>query len=235
MLENLKNVLTIENIIYLVAILIIAVVIMFVLKTIRNKAEEELASLLYVKNDTAGYLALLENKRLNLVFRKSTILIYKLDGHLVCGNKDAINYLFDKILSLKLEPKERIEFNMKKLSYYACEGDKIQSESALASIEKILGKEERYAYIVNEARLIFDIYINKNTDNIQKLKAMVKKEKNATKRGITLYRIAKLEYFKGNLARAEESLLEAKKYLKGTHWYDICNEAIKNKDVLGYK
>ncbi len=235
MIENIKSILTTANILYLVALLIVSIFIMLILGKIRQKAIEQLNTLLYVQNDAVGYLTLLENKKLTIVFKKSTIMLYKLDGHLICGNSGQINFIFDEISKMKLEPKEKIEFNMKKLSYYACEGNKEKSESALACIEKILNKEEKYKYIVQEAQLIFDIYINKNTKNISKLKAMFKNEKGSVQKGITLYRIAKLEHFDGRDAKAEEALLSAKGYLKGTHWYEICCEAIKNKDVLDYK
>ncbi len=234
-MDNLKGVFTIQNIVYLVAVFAVAVLIMLALKSIRKNAEAELSNLLYVKNDIRTYFALLENKRLNLVFRKSTILIYKLDGYLVLGSDKEIGLMFDEISKIKLEPQEKIEFNMKKLSYYATKGDREKCESALSCIEKIFAKEKKYTYMIEEARLIFDVYINKNVNMISKIKASVKKENNTIRKGISLYRIAKLEHFNGNDSKANEALLEARKYLKGTHWLEICNSAIEDKDVLNYK
>lgn len=221
---------------YFAGLLIVIFIMMFLLNKLREKTTNELEKVLYIQNNPKLYLELLKNSKLKILYRKSALLQLELNAYLIFGEDSQIEHiikLLDKIIMTK---GESLEYNEKKLSYYCSKGKKEKAEEALNKLEELLSKVkgEKAALIRKESKLIFHIYIGHDTKLIEELEKSLEYQQGIS-RGITLFRLAKLNYFDKNNKRAQEFLLEAKKLLKGTAWYNITEAALGDLSVLNYK
>lgn len=137
---------------------------------------------------------------------------------------------------MKMTKGESLEYNQKKLSYYCSLGNKDKAQDALKKIENILSKAkgDKAQWLLKESKLIYDIYISRDTKLIRELEKVQAGQQGAT-RGLTLYRLAKLYYFDKDNSKAREYLVQAKELLKNTFWFDIAESALKDLSVLNYK
>ena len=82
--------------------------------------------------------------------------------------------------------------------------------------------------------MIFDIYIRRDTNLIEELEQAQMNGQGITG-GLTLYRLAKLNFFANNVEKAHTYLIRAKELLVNTAWADIVESALKDMSVLNYK
>lgn len=225
-----------ERFIYFSVFLTAVFLLLSLLGRLRRKTSNELEKVLYIRNDPGLYLRLLENPKLKLLFSKSTLLQFRLNAYLLSGEDERIKETIALLDRLPMARGERLEFLQKKLSYFCNQGSEDQAEAALKKIEELLAraKGEHARFILKESKLIFDIYIKHDTGLIKELEQLQKGQQGAA-RGITLYRLAKLNYFAHDSGKAREYLKQAQKLLTGTTWRDIAESALADLTVLDRK
>lgn len=224
------------KLIYLIIFPIAVFLLLFLLNKLRRKTTNELEKVLYIQNDPGLYLQLLKNPKLKILYPGSTLLHFELNACLLLGDDAEIAHRVELLDKAPLSKGESLEYHQKKLSYYCTLGRKDRAEAALRKIESILekAKGDHALFILKESRTIFDIYIKHDTKLIEELE-QIQTEQQGVARGVTLYRLAKLSFFKQDDRSTQAYLLKAKELLAGTAWFDIVESALKDKTVLGYK
>jgi hypothetical protein len=221
---------------YYVIFLIVVFVILFLLSKLRRKTTQELEKILYFQNNPKLYLQLLKNSMLKILYRKSILLQFELDAYLLLGDDSRVEDTIGLLDGTPLTKGESLEFCQKKLSYFCTLGKRAEAESALKRIESILSKVkgDKAEFIRQESKMIFDVYIRRDTNLIEELEQAQMNEQGTT-RGLTLYRLAKLNFFDNNVEKAHIYLIRAKELLVNTAWADIVESALKDMSVLNYK
>lgn len=210
----------------------------FLAKT-RDRARVELAAL--YENDLPLYIERLENNRLlRLVYRRSNLLMMLLDGYLAAGDDTNAERTIALLDGMRLQPAEQVEFYQKRLSYYAAVPDADEARATLCALEAYLTRVKaadapRYRELLDEARLLVRIYIDRDVQCIGLLQQKAAKTKNPVMRGVTQYRIAKLAYFKGDEETCQKYLNRAAGNVVGTYYEPIVREALKDRSILERK
>ena len=214
---------------YLILVLILTVLAVMTLEKLRYRSSRTLDEILYVKNDPDLYLRVLQNRWLRLLYSDSTIENYRLNAYLMTGNRKKAEDTFRYLDTKKFSKGEALDYNMKKLSYYALHNNRKKAKEALDYIDRNLKDES----LKEESRLIYGIYVLKDTKLIKKLDAMASEQTGQVK-GLSLFRIAKLYHFDSNDGKAEEYLNRALKYLEKTAYkaqiIDCLNDLKKLED-----
>lgn len=214
---------------YLILVLILTVLAVMTLEKLRYRSSRTLDEILYVKNDPDLYLRVLQNRWLRLLYSDSTIENYRLNAYLMTGNQKKTEDTFKYLDTKKFSKGEALDYNMKKLSYYALHNNREKAKEALDYIDRNLKDES----LKEESRLIYGIYVLKDTKLIKKLDAMASEQTGQVK-GLSLFRIAKLYHFDSDNRKAEEYLNRALKYLEKTAYrtqiIDCLNDLKKLED-----
>lgn len=228
---------TMVKYIYPSLIVLVVVFFVFMLSRLRKAATLELERTLYVKNDPQLYLRLLENPRLKLLYRKSTLSLFALNAQLLTGNDNEIISTLTSLQRVPLTRGEKLEYLTKRLSYFCEKQNREEAYKALEGIEIILKKPKpkpKQASILNECRLIYAIYIKHDLKILPTLKNSLLTQSDPEKT-LTYYRIAKLCYFAGDKTAAKENLLLAKNIQSQSAWSDIVALAIADLSILDRK
>jgi|SRR5690554_2186508 len=222
---------------YTLFIFLIFIGVRIVLNYIRKNTIKHLNELLYIKENYFLYQELLNNTRLRLIFRREMIDILKLNGYLLEGNETNIKKMFFKLDNTKLEPYEKLDYYQKRFSYYVEHKDSEEAKKSLLMLKDIFSKakNQKAISIVEEAELVYDIYILHNTKLIPKLIKKENKINDPIIKGINQYRIAKLYYYENNHKQVDIYLTKALDNVKGTYWYPIIVEAKKDYSILDKK
>ena len=221
---------------YFITLLFLIFLIIFLLNKLREKTTNELEKVLYIQNKPKLYLQLLKNGKLKIIYKRSTLYQFKLNAYLLLGDDFQIENITKSLDIMKMTKGESLEYNQKKLSYYCSQSNKEKAHAAFNKIENILSKAKgnKAKLIRKESKLIFDIYINHDTNLIKELERIQVNQQGII-RGLTLYRLAKLSYFDQNNKKAQAYLVQAKELLRNTVWFDIVESALKNMSILNYK
>ncbi|MDO4499643.1 MAG: hypothetical protein Q4B60_00045 [Erysipelotrichaceae bacterium] len=216
-----------------IAITILIVVFIMFLFKLRKQTISELNKVLLIDNNPKLYLELLNNKRLNLLFEKASIEHLRLKAYLILNDEKLIEDSFDKLDQMKLSKGERVEYNTLKLSYYAKKVNAEKSKEALEELEILLdnARTEESKEILKDAKIIYEVYVAKN-NTVHKELQKLSKEQNGLKKGITLFRLAKLSNYQGNNDSVNKYLNEALKYSKGSTYELIIEECLKDNSKL---
>lgn len=92
------------------------------LSALRTQAEKELRRL--YQQDVALYLERLEhNRRLKLVFRKSVLLLYRLEGYMKLGDNQMIRQIIAQLDQMSLQPRDKLLFLQDRLSFFVSTGE----------------------------------------------------------------------------------------------------------------
>lgn len=222
--------------IYLIGVIVIVVLWSIFLRKLRKYTTQELENVLYIQQNTQLYLNLLTNKKLKLLYRSSSLFMFKLDAYLLLGDDSKIQEIFELLDQSKMTKGERLEYNAKKLSYYSLKQDKDQSSNALETIDKLLkdNKKEAYIKVRDDSHFIYRIYIEHDTSLIPTLKKDINKLQGIQK-GIQLFRLAKLYHYDHKDEQAKSSLQNALPLLGNTNWHAIVIMAMKDIRILEYK
>lgn len=222
--------------IYLIGVIVIAVLWSIFLRKLRKYTTQELENVLYIQQNTQLYLNLLTNKKLKLLYRSSSLFMFKLDAYLLLGDDSKIQEIFKLLDQSKMTKGELLEYNAKKLSYYSLKQDKDQSSNALETIDKLLkdNKKEAYIKVRDDSHFIYRIYIEHDTSLIPTLKKDINKLQGIQK-GIQLFRLAKLYHYDHKDEQAKSSLQNALPLLENTNWHAIVIMAMKDIHILEYK
>ncbi|MCE5234997.1 MAG: hypothetical protein ABFC62_02165 [Clostridiaceae bacterium] len=209
------------------------------LSRMRVNAEEQLIRL--YRTDLDAYIERLRgNRRLRLVFRKSTLLLYLLDGYMAQGDEENARKAVERLDAMRLSPQERVEFYQKRLSFFAQVQNAAEANKSYTLLESYLTRmkaegTEKYAEMLAEAKNILRIYIDRDVKLIGPLMQKAAGTKNPVLRGVTQYRVAKLAYFKGDMETVEKYLRRAQGNVAGTYYEAVVEAAIADKAVLESK
>lgn len=225
-----------EYALYALIIFLLFIGYRFLLSYLRKNTLKKLDELLYVQGNYFLYQELLNSKRLRLIFRKEMIDIFRLNGYLHEGNTEKIKEMINKLDKLTLEPYENLEYHQKRFSYFIEQNNETEAKKSLMILRSLFKKNQQNDnYILDEADLIYKIYILHDTSLIPKLIEKANNTNNPVMKGITQYRIAKLYYYDKNYEQVDYYLNEAEENVKGSFWYPIIIEAKKNKHILDKK
>jgi len=205
----------------------------------RRQAEEELRRLFI--GDIDLYLERLENnKRLGLIFRKPLMLLLKLDGYMKTGDDDRIREIISQLDGIKLEPRDKVEYYQKRMSFFVSVGE---AEQAKASFEKLreylhsvkADEVDSYREIIEEGQEIIRVYLDRDTTYMNRLLHKAKGTEHPILRGVMYFRLAKLAHFKGDDREREKYLALAAETLVGTEYEEIINRARLAPEILETK
>lgn len=180
------------------------------------------------------------NRRLNWLFRKPVLQLWRLDCYMALGEDGKARQTIASLRKMKLEPQDKLELYQKELSFFATTGDGDRAKKARDDLKAFLkeagaDKEKTYAAILDEADIIIGVYVDHNVSLIKKLTGRAEHTKNDIMRGITQYRIAKLAWFKGDEELMQTYLNRAAKNLKDTWYAPIIEEAKEDPRILETK
>jgi len=207
------------------------------LTSVRNQTINQLNSFL-AKENFVLYQELLNNKRLRLAFSKSQILLLKLKGYMLEGNDKQVLALIQALDQRKLRGYVKLDYLLKRFTYFVEVLNAKESKASLALLETLsmnVKNNQDIVELVDEARLTYQIYIEKNVSLIPKLKKMAQEKTNPKIVGIIYFRLAKLYYFNQQLKDAKRALLNAEKRLMGTYYMDIIRIAKNDLSILEKK
>lgn len=223
-----------ENKLFILLIGIIIIFIILQLTRLRRETTLKLEKILYVNNDVKTYLTVLNNnKLLKLLYPKGTIENLILDGYMMLDDADIIEKQFEKVEVLHLNKGELLDFNLKKLSYFAKTDNKKKSKQALDAINKILegNNQTKYKEIKEEADRIFRLYIDKDVSLKNELLQLANRQKGIQK-GITYFRLAKIAYYKKEQKDVVKYLHLAKPLVEKTNYQQIVELCEKAPEKL---
>lgn len=228
---------------HLVLIFVGMSVAMFLLLRLQVMLREQTAKTIreLLNRDPALCLERLENnRRLKWLYRKSILLLWKLDCYLALGEDGKARQTIELLRKAKLEPMDKLELYQKEISFFATSGDGERAKKACADLKAFLkeagaDKEKHYASILEEAELIIGVYVDHNTGLIRKLIGRAEHTKNDIMRGITQFRVAKLAWFKGDTELMELYLNRAGKNLRNTQYEPIIEAAKTDPGILETK
>ncbi len=218
---------------------VLAFVLLQFLVYARRQAELELDRLF--KSDIKLYLERLEhNKRLGYIFRKPILLLLKLDGYLKTGNDDAIRSLVKELDSIRLEPRDKVEYYQKRMSFFVSVGEADEAKLSFEKLQSYLhsvkaDEEDRYRTLLDEGQEIIRVYLDRDVSYMAKLKKKAENTEHPVMRGVMYYRLAKLAHFKGDEEQREKYLKAAAKTLSGTDYEEIIKQALIAPEILETK
>jgi len=224
-------------IIYPIILFLIFVGFTYVLSYIRQSAIREINRLLYVKQEFDIYQEFLENKRLKLIFSKGQLQVLRLNGAILGKNDELAKSVIYKTDKMKLKPYERLDFYQKRFSFFVEEGNKKEANISLENLKTLLGKntKKEATEILEEAKLVYSIYIEHDTSKISVLVEKSELIKEPLTKGINYFRIAKLFHFKSQKSEVKKYLFLAKPFLENTYYEDIVISALKDESILDIK
>ena len=114
------------------------------LSALRTQAEKELRRL--YQQDVALYLERLEhNRRLKLVFRKSVLLLYRLEGYMKLGDNQMIRQIIAQLDQMILQPRDKLLFLQDRLSFFVSTGEWDEARASRDSLVSFLHKSKQTA------------------------------------------------------------------------------------------
>lgn len=218
---------------------VLAFVLLQFLVYFRRQAEDELNRLF--NSDINLYLERLENnKRLSYIFRKPIMLLLKLDGYLKTGNDDAIRALVTELDSMKLEPRDKVEYYQKRMSFFVSVGEADEAKLSFDMLQTYLHKvkadeTDRYRTLLEEGQEIISVYLDKDVSYMDELKKKAEHTEHPVLRGVMYFRLAKLAHFKGDAEQREKFLKVAAKTLSDTDYEEIIKQALLTPELLETK
>ena len=218
---------------------VLAFVLLQFLVYFRRQAELELQRLF--SSNPELYLERLENnKRLGYVFRKPLMLLMKLDGYLKTGNDDAIRAIIKEMDGMRLEPRDKVEYYQKRMSFFVSVGEADEAKQSLEKLKAYLhsvkaDEEDRYATLLAEGEEIIRVYLDKDVSYMNALRKKAEHTEHPILRGVMYFRLAKLAHFKGDAEQREKYLKTASKTLSGTDYEEIIKQAYLTPEILEIK
>lgn len=219
---------------------VVMVVVVFLslrlLSAARERSEAELQRLYH--QDVDRYLERLENNRLlRLVFRGPVLTLYKLEGYMKKGDEAAIETAIQTLDRARLQPRDKVQFLQKRLSYYVELGDDDQARASRDALVNYLHRtkadqNERYRKMAEDADQIIGVYVERDTSLLVPLREQAAATSDPVQRGILQYRIAKLYHYEDNDDMTVVYLKRALKNLQKTYYEVMIKNALQDRSVL---
>lgn len=226
-------------IISFVVMVLLAFLLIRLTLSLRASAEKELAALQY-SNPTLYLERLQNNHRLTWVFRKNEILLMRLDGEMRLGQDVEIQKLIKQLDTQRLQPREKVDYLQKRMSFYASTDDAAEAKASLERLEAYLrsvkaDQVEKYRVMLEEGEEIIQVYLDKNPEYRATLESKLANTTNPIQKGIRLYRLAKLAWFAQDETTARGCLAQAKPLLAGSDYAPIIEQAEQDLSILAIK
>ena len=227
---------------YIIAFAVMVVLAFILLQFLvyfRREAELELQRLF--GSNTELYLERLENnKRLRYIFRKPLMLLMRLDGYLKTGNDDAIRAVIKEMDGMRLEPRDKVEYYQKRMSFFVSVGDADEAKQSFEKLKTYLhsvkaDEEDRYSTLLAEGEEIIRVYLDKDVSYMNALRKKAEHTEHPVLRGVMYFRLAKLAHFKGDAEQRDKYLKTASKTLSGTDYEEIIEQAYLTPEILEVK
>ena len=204
------------------------------LSALRTQAEKELRRL--YQQDVALYLERLEhNRRLKLVFRKSVLLLYRLEGYMKLGDNQMIRQIIAQLDQMSLQPRDKLLFLQDRLSFFVSTWDEARAsrDSLVSFLHKSKAdRQAQYQKVIADADQIIGVYVERDTSLIPALRAQAADTADPVQRGVLQYRLAKLYHFAGNVEMRQVYLKRAAKNLQNTYYAVMIKEAQTDPTAL---
>lgn len=194
----------------------------------------KLYKLINVDGNVKEYLRLLEDKFVKLSLSRKEILAFKFDGLLASGNYTEIEQIIKQLDVAILSKRDRIIYYQKRLYYFIKQRNIQEAEKSLKLLRNSLemtGSDLKTISMREQAELMFDVYIRKDTSRIPELVELERSQEDTTKKGLTQYFLAKLYYANDNEEEAKKMLDSSAILLMGTSWE---TEVTNSKNDLSY-
>lgn len=194
----------------------------------------KLYKLINVDGNVKEYLRLLEDKFVKLSLSRKEILAFKFDGLLASGDYTEIEQIIKQLDVAMLSKRDRIIYYQKRLYYFIMQRNIQEAEKSLKLLRNSLemtGSDSKTISMREQAELMFDVYIRKDTSRIPELVELERIQEDMTTKGLTQYLLAKLYYANDNEEEAKKMLDSSAILLKGTPWE---TEVTNSKNDLSY-
>lgn len=226
-------------IISFVVMVLLAFLLIRLTLSLRTSAEKELAQLQFA-NPELYVERLQNNRRLSWIFRKNEILLMQLEGQMRLGQDDEIQRLIKTLDKKRLNPREKVDYLQKRMSFFVSVGNVEEARASFDTLETFLrsvkaDQVEQYRDILEEGEEIIQIYLEKNSDYCGTLQSKLATTKNPIRKGIRLYRLAKLSWLVQDENSARGYLAQAKPLLQDSDYAQIIEQAEKDLTILARK
>lgn len=221
------------DVVYLLILVAISMLLLFLMRALQRSALQELSRTLYEQGDEQRYLQMLDSKRLSVVLRRSTVALLRLDGHIYADDADGVWDSCAQLEGLRTKQAEKLNWYQKALAFAVSKGDKKRAKEYYGRLQTLLEKEKDPGLqaVLEDAKLLVGVYIDKNTRLVPKLEKLAK-EQEGNQLGLTQYRLAKLYHFNKEDKKAAQALRAAQDNLAGTVWLPVVRAAINDSKVL---
>lgn len=217
---------------WFIIVIIISLVLVFNLDKLRRKTTLELRKILYLERNISLYMTLLNNKRLRLIYTSATIEILRLDAWIFQNDNNKIEESFENLKHFKLTKNQKLDLATKKISYTCSINDKDNACEALEEIKKLASNKKKLHFLVEESSLIVDIYIHHDISRKNDLLNMEKEDQDENRKGLTNFRLAKLEYYQNKTSEVDYYLKRAIGFLQDEKWLEIAKCCCDNHSLL---
>lgn len=223
------------DIIYLLMLAAGTFILLFSLNLTQKSVLRELEKVLYKEYNPDQYIAMLESRRLGLIFRKGTLLLLRLNGALLLENDEMLLKLSEEASVTRMSRSERLNLCQKLFNYYLVTQRSEQAKEYYGKLLSLLAeeKDEELKLILEDTKL-YGVYIEKNTKLIPDLLELQQKQ-SGRMQGITAYRLAKLYWYSGETKKMMECLKLSSDLLKGTEWEHQVSNTIEHPEILENK
>lgn len=217
---------------WFIIVVVISIVLVFNLDKLRRKTTLELRKILYLDHNVALYISLLNNNRLRSIYTNATIEILKLDAWIFQNDDNKIEESFKNLSHFYLTQNQKIDIATRKISYYCSINDKDNALEALEDIKKLAKNKKKLHNLVEESSLIVDIYIHHDISRKDDLLIMEKEDQDKNRKGLTNFRLAKLEYYQNKNNEVDYYLKRAIVFLQDEKWIEIAKQCSDNHSLL---
>lgn len=187
-------------------VLIAATALLVLTEVLKRVYTQQLASLLE-HGDARAYLALLEKPLVRFIFPAWNRCFMQLNGYLALDAYGEADAVIGRMLGMKQSKQQRRELVGKAFNYYLERGNEQGAATLLAEIE---GWDDADA--ATEARMMFDIYINKGWGYIDDMERRLE-GLHGVDRGFLELLLALQYENKGDAATSERYLKRSERHL----------------------
>ena len=168
------------------------------------------------------------------------LLLYQLDGYLKTGNDGKIRQLIGELDRLKLEPRDRVEFLQKRMSFFVSVGEAEEARASFARLSAYLhavkaDEVDTYRSLLSEGEEVLRVYLDRDVGYLPELLEKAQREAHPVLRGVQYYRLAKLAHFEGEAEQTRDYLKKAAETLAGTDYEALIRQALRAPAILEHK
>lgn len=221
------------NVPYLLILMGVSVGVILLLWLAQRLALKRLSKALYGRGDVAAYNAMLDKLPYRLVLRRATAGLLRLEGAIFSGDAEAVWQAAERLEDLRLKPGEKLSWYRKALAFAVTTGDGRRARQYLERLQALLQNEKdpKLREILDDAQLLVGVYVERDTALAGRLRELAGRQQGGRK-GLTLYRLAKLYHFAGKPETAAACLREAMDNLEGSAWRQVAARALEDPAIL---